>query len=107
MPQSQPNSPSPVSDPLATLTIGQTAQLLACTERHVFHLVASGQLPSTRIGDGRGIRVRRVDLAAYLDARSGYQPNARHVAAMKRQYQERVERATERATKRAAKRRAS
>lgn len=103
----QTTAPSPTTDPLELLPLNRVASLLACSERHVHHLVQSGQLPSTRIGEGRGIRVRRVDLAEYLDSRRGYQPNAQHVAAMKRAYQERVERATERATKRAAKRRAS
>jgi excisionase family DNA binding protein len=97
----------PTCDPLELLTLGWIANSWACSERHVFNLVQSGQLPCVRIGTARGIRVRRRDLDDYLERHSGYRVDPKHSAAMKRVWRERMERATERATKRAAKPRAS
>ena len=89
-PVSTPSSPDARPDPLETLTLGRVAELLSCSDRHVFNLVTSGQLPSLRIGTARGLRVRRRDLEAYLDRHAGYHVDPKHSEAMKRCWRERA-----------------
>jgi excisionase family DNA binding protein len=50
--------------------VQEVALTLRCGKTNVYDLIESGQLAVTRIGNGRkGMRVRGVDLAAFLDAR--------------------------------------
>lgn len=58
---------APMSEPLRVKTI---AKALRVTDATVYAEIASGRLPSYRIGTGRGtIRVSRVAFAQYLTDR--------------------------------------
>ena len=49
------------------LTVQDVADLLKVSNSLVYNLIASGKIPSHRIGTGRGaIRVRRDDLDQYV-----------------------------------------
>jgi excisionase family DNA binding protein len=47
------------------LTVGQVAEILACSIKTVRRLIGDGTLPSLRIGNG--VRVSEDDLRAFLD----------------------------------------
>jgi excisionase family DNA binding protein len=50
------------------LTIPEAAAALRCSKRHVYDLVARGELRPVDIGNGRSkTRIRPDDLAAYVD----------------------------------------
>ena len=51
------------NQPLQTIP---KAELLACSERHVWNLIARGDLPAYRLGAITRLRVS--DLQAYVDA---------------------------------------
>ena len=50
------------------LTVPETAQALRCSRRHVYTLIAAGDLRPVDIGRGRSkTRIRPDDLATYID----------------------------------------
>jgi len=57
-------------DPCEALTISQAAALLHVSRPTLTGFIRAGELPSARIGRCR--RIRRVDLAGWLEARTGY-----------------------------------
>ncbi|MBX3414030.1 MAG: helix-turn-helix domain-containing protein [Pirellulales bacterium] len=51
------------------LTMKQVAEQLGCSMTNVYTLVSRGLLPVIRVGQSKGYRVDRHDLAAFLDER--------------------------------------
>lgn len=56
------------------MTPGMVAEVWHCSERHVYKLISTGELPSFRAG-GKLIRVRGVDVEAY-ECRNGASPGS-------------------------------
>jgi excisionase family DNA binding protein len=52
--------------PIRMLTTAETAKLLRCSERHVFKLLATGQLKKVKHGR-RYTRVRETELLRFLE----------------------------------------
>ncbi len=48
------------------VNVAEVAEYLACSERHVWNLIARGDLPAYRLGAITRLRVS--DLQAYVDA---------------------------------------
>ena len=55
-----------LEDPL--LTVGEVAQLMRVSNMTVYRLIKSGQLAAVRVG--KNYRIRRRDVARYLDERA-------------------------------------
>lgn len=59
---------SSLIDPAAeVMTVGETARALRLSEKSVYALVRSGDLPSIRVGAGRRIRIPTAAVRALLD----------------------------------------
>ena len=56
--------------PVELFTIRETAERLGLHPKTVERMIRRGDLPSMRIGDRKGIRVRADDLQAFIDART-------------------------------------
>lgn len=59
------------------LDVHTVAKQLSVTEQTVYRLIRSGRLPHTRVG--RALRVRKVDLDAYLEEQTStcWEPHAK------------------------------
>ena len=56
------------------LSVAEVAAELGCGRDTVYALLASGALPSVKLG-GRLRRIRRADLAAYVDSLAASKPS--------------------------------
>jgi excisionase family DNA binding protein len=65
-------TPAPTHDPLDLLSIGDVAALLKLDRSSVYDLVRRGRLPVVVIG--RAFRVRRADVAWFVEERASRQP---------------------------------
>lgn len=58
---------------VAYLSADEVARILGCTGRHVRRLVERGELPALRLaGNHAKIRIKSVDLAEFLQARTNH-----------------------------------
>lgn len=55
-------------DPLALLTVAEVAAFLKVSKEQVYRLCSAGTLPSVQLGN-QTRRIRRTDLAAYIEER--------------------------------------
>jgi excisionase family DNA binding protein len=60
--------PAPIADPgRLLLTVGETAEALVLSERSIWNLIKSGELPAVRIG--RSVRISRESLIGFIQQR--------------------------------------
>lgn len=68
-------TPAPASPPQRMLlSVAEVAAELGCGRDTVYSLLTSGALPSVRLG-GRLRRIRRTDLASYVDSLTASTPS--------------------------------
>jgi excisionase family DNA binding protein len=65
-----------MADESRLLNWQRVCQLLGCKRAYFYVLVNSGALPSVRLGNRCGIRVRESDVRAYLKKRKKYADNS-------------------------------
>jgi excisionase family DNA binding protein len=58
-------APPPVADPAALLDVGQVADLLSCSQRHVYRLSDAGRMPAP-VRLGALVRWRRQTLEEWI-----------------------------------------
>ena len=69
------SSPAPTAPPQRMLlSVAEVAAELGCGRDTVYALLSSGALPSVRLG-GRLRRIRRTDLASYVDSLTASTPS--------------------------------
>ena len=58
------------SAPNDTLTSSEAGQLIGLSRKRIWHYVNSGELPATRVGPSRSVRITRADLLAFAQAKN-------------------------------------
>lgn len=61
----------PTPETVKLLTIRDAAELLACSSRHLWRLIAAGELQTVRLGTGRTVRLRLSDLHRFVNGTGG------------------------------------
>ena len=49
------------------LNVAQVTDILTCSRRHVYNLIAKGALPAFRLGERSGLRVRESEVDKFLE----------------------------------------